>query len=456
MKLEKRIGLAGGIAIVVGGVIGMGAYALVPSIAQKAGNAAWLAMTIAMLVSVVSVLPLIQISSALPVAGGGYMYASRLISPLAGTVTSFWALLGGASSLCLISIGLVDYFAPYLPFKLSLHMGAMVLIGSFYFVYLFGLKVLSDLQIIMSVQMLLALLLYFIPIAMAGKASFDVGLPHTDGFLMAVILCTNLCLGFQIIIEMGEEMHNPGRNIPLSLIIGSVVIFIIYLALLSAYTGVVGIESLALKPKLADTVRPFVSAPVLVFVQLGMITSGLTSYNGGAIALPREIFAMARDRMLPEQLAATNTKGNPTNAVTFFFVFVLLELLLGYLLDSLGLIAPFFGTDVIEFYGFMTIMGIMLLTIAISISAYRLPARYAAQYAAAYIRFGKPLLVAFIVVSVLFSLFLIAIMFSKWIVVAIYVLYTALAVVYYYYRRGVLLQQGIAPGTYFKAWQNEN
>ena len=98
MKLEKRIGLAGGTAIVVGGVIGMGAYALVPSIAQKAGNAAWLAMTIAMLVSVVSVLPLIQISSALPVAGGGYMYASRLISPLAGTVTSFWALLGGASS----------------------------------------------------------------------------------------------------------------------------------------------------------------------------------------------------------------------------------------------------------------------------------------------------------------------------------------------------------------------
>ena len=80
MKLEKRIGLAGGTAIVVGGVIGMGAYALVPSIAQKAGNAAWLAMTIAMLVSVVSVLPLIQISSALPVAGGGYMYASYFLT----------------------------------------------------------------------------------------------------------------------------------------------------------------------------------------------------------------------------------------------------------------------------------------------------------------------------------------------------------------------------------------
>ena len=161
-------------------------------------------MSIAMLVSVASVLPLIQISSALPVAGGGYMYASRLISPLAGTVTSFWALLGGASSLCLISIGLVDYFAPYLPFAVSPHVGAIVLIASFYFVYLFGLKVLSDLQIIMSVQMLIALLLYFIPIATAGKASFNMGLPQSSTFLLAVILCTNLCLGFQIIIEMGE------------------------------------------------------------------------------------------------------------------------------------------------------------------------------------------------------------------------------------------------------------
>ncbi len=456
MKLEKRIGLAGGTAIVVGGVIGMGAYALVPSIAQKAGNAAWLAMSIAMLVSVASVLPLIQISSALPVAGGGYMYASRLISPLAGTVTSFWALLGGASSLCLISIGLVDYFAPYLPFTVSPHVGAIVLIASFYFVYLFGLKVLSDLQIIMSVQMLIALLLYFIPIATAGKASFNMGLPQSSTFLVAVILCTNLCLGFQIIIEMGEEMHNPGRNIPLSLIIGSVVIFLIYLALLSAYTGVVGAEGLLAKPKLADTVRPFVSTPVLMFVQLGMITAGLTSYNGGAIALPREVFAMARDRMLPAKLADTNSKGNPTNAVTFFFVFVIAELLVGMLLEKLGLIEMFFGTDVIEFYGFMTIMGIMLLTIFISISAYRLPALYPQQFATAYIRFSKPVLRGFIVVSLLFSVFLIAVIFTKWIVTLLYIAFTILVAGYYVYRSSQLKSRGIQPGNYYKVWQADN
>jgi len=49
----------------------MGAYALIPMIVSKAGSAAWLAMSIALIASLISVLPLIQISSAIPVAGGG-------------------------------------------------------------------------------------------------------------------------------------------------------------------------------------------------------------------------------------------------------------------------------------------------------------------------------------------------------------------------------------------------
>ncbi|HLP50832.1 MAG TPA: APC family permease [Chitinophagales bacterium] len=454
MKLQKKIGLAGGTAIVVGGVIGMGAYALVPSIVEKSGDAAWLALSIALLVSVVSVLPLIQISSALPVAGGGYMYASRLLSPVAGTLTSFWALLGGASSLGLISIGLVEYFAPFLPFQVSPHLGAIVLIASFYFVYLFSLKLLSNLQIIMSIQLLLALLLYCIPVASTRQFTFSVGMPHSNTFLVAVILCTNLCLGFQIIIEMGEEMHHPEKNIPLSLLIGSVTIFIIYLAIVFTYSGIVGPDGIALKPKLVDTARPYFSAPAIWFLQLGMISSALTSYNGGAIALPREIFAMARDLTLPEFLSRTNSKGNPTNAVTFFFLFVIAELLLGQLLDSLGLVERFFGKDVIEFYGFMTIMGIMLLTISISLAAYKVPSVFPKQYAGAYIRFSKPVLNTFIVVSILFSLSLIAIIFTKWIVVVIYALFSAIILLYHAVRKKQLQNQGVEMGKHFDAWND--
>lgn len=396
------MGLAGGTALVVGGVIGMGAFVLIPPIAMQAGTSSWLAMSIALIVSLVSVLPLIQMSSALPVAGGGYMYASRLISPLAGTVTSFWAILGGASSLCLISVGLVESFADYVPFQSSTQLSAIVLIAAFYVFYLFGLALLSNLQIVMSVQLLLALLLYCSTMWYTGNLSPQIGLPQSSSFFLAVILCTNLCLGFQIIIEMGEEIHHPGKNIPLSLLIGAGIIFIIYIAVLFSYTGIVGIDHLSQKPKLIDTAKPFLSNPFIWFLQLGMISAGLTSYNGGAIALPREIFSMSRDKTLPAFLSHTNPHGSPVNAVTFFFIFVIAELLLGQYLQSYGIVAYFFGKDIIEFYGFMTIMGIMLLTVSISISAYRLPKKYSTQYQQSHFKLSRTWLLFFIVVSILF------------------------------------------------------
>lgn len=449
------MGLAGGTALVVGGVIGMGSFVLIPPIVMQAGTASWLAMSIALVVSLVSVLPLIQMSSALPVAGGGYMYASRLISPLAGTVTSFWAILGGASSLCLISIGLVESFSEYAPFPSSTQLSAIALIAAFYFFYLFGLTLLSNLQIIMSVQLLLALLLYCGTMLYTGNFSSQIELPQSPSFFLSVILCTNLCLGFQIIIEMGEEIHHPEKNIPRSLLIGAGIILIIYLAVLFSYTGIVGIGNLAQKPKLIDTAKPFLSSPFIWFLQLGMISAGLTSYNGGAIALPREIFSMSRDKTLPAFLSRTNKQGSPITAVTLFFTIVIAELLVGQCLQATGIIAHFFGNDIIEFYGFMTIMGIMLLTISISISAYYLPKKFNKQYQQSHFKFSWPLLLFFIIVSILFSLFLIVIIATKWIIPVVYLLFTAGVMLFFMLRKQYLLKQGIEVGAHYTAsgWQ---
>lgn len=445
MKLEKKIGLTGGVGLVVGGVIGMGAYVLIPAIAYQAGSAAWLAIAVALFVSLISVLPLIQISSALPVAGGGYMYASRLISPLAGTLTSFWGLIGGACSLSLISIGLAENFMPYMPFKMSPHMGGVLLIVGFYVFYFFGLRVLTGLQILLSVQMLLALLIYAVPLLWVKWTEVSIGVPTSPNFLMAIILAMNIALGFQIIIEMGEEMEDPKRNIPLSLLIGALVIFIIYILILLAYQG----AGMADKTSLINTAHGYVPKALIPFIEFGMISAALTSYNGGAITLPRELYAMSRDKTLPDFFSRLNEKGNPMHATTVFFVLVISILCLGQVLDSVSLIEPFFGKDVIEFYGFMTIMGIMLLTIVLSIAAYRLPGKYPKEYASAYIRFPKFWLNVCIVVSLLSSAILVVIICTKWIVPLLFVLFTMIITGYYQWRKSKLKEQDIEIGTVY-------
>lgn len=445
MKLEKSIGLAGGTAIVVGGVIGMGAYALVPAIVNKAGSAYWLSVLIALTVSLISVLPLIQISSALPIAGGGYMYASRLLSPLAGTLTSFWALIGGACSISLISVGLADYFDAYLPFHFSLHVMAMLMVASFYVFYLFGIKLLSSIQIILSVQLVLALLLYAFPVLIVNYGHIEIGMPASGNFLLAIILSMNIALGFQIIIELGEEIKEPQKNIPLALIIGSVIILIIYLVVMFAYES----THPQLPINLLDSAKPYLSHPSVRFIEVGMISAGLTSYNGAAIALPREFYSMSRDQTLPIFLSKLNHKGNPTYSVTAFFILVIIILGIGQLLDSLGIIHRFFGKEVIEFYGFMTILGIMMLTIVLSFAAFVLPKKFPLQYARAYIKFPRAVLNTFILISVIASAGMILIICSKWIVPLLYLAFTLLILFYFFWRKKKLEAEGIKIGEFF-------
>jgi hypothetical protein len=60
--------------------------------------------------------------------------------------------------------------------------------------------------------------------------------------------------------------------------------------------------------------------------------------------------------------------------------------------DRIGVLAHFFGESVIEFYGYMTIMGIMLLTMGICFCAWRLPRMMPEVYQKAYIRFSPAVL----------------------------------------------------------------
>jgi basic amino acid/polyamine antiporter, APA family len=449
VKLERKIGLFAGVGIVTGGVIGMGAYALIPGISANAGEGAWLAIMLALIVSLIGVLPLIQISSALPVAGAGYAYCSRLISPFAGLLVSSLAIMGGSSSLCLVALGLAQYYLEYFPANIDAFTVAAIFILLFYFVYQFGLKLLAALQIAMGIQMLLALIMYAIILLQKNNFEIVAGSP-SEGFWFAVILAFNVSFGFQIIIELGEEIRKPERNIPLALIIGAGVVMIIYLAILSGYLSEVGVEGAKLKPSLASTAQPYFNSFLNFFFILGVMNAGITSYNAGAIALPREIFAMARDRMLPSFLSGINaTNGNPGKAVNMFFVIVLLILFLGKILHTSGLIARHFGPkvdDVIEFYGFLTILGIMMLTVFISIAAFRLPKLYPVQYTNAYFRFPRWLLNVFIIISILSSVVLIAIMSTKVIVVIIYLLYTFVVAIYYFLRKKHLKSKGLQIG----------
>ncbi len=433
VKLERPINLLGGVALVIGGVIGMGIYALIAVVGAYAGTSLWLAFLLAIIISVIGVAPLIQLASALPRAGGGYLYVSRLLNPLTGTVTSYMAILGGASCTAMVAYGLSGYLAPYLPWTVPPVALAVAIPLLFLVLFFFGLRLATRVQVVLTAQLVIALLYYGGAGVVKSPINFLSNLPQgAGGLVMAVILCYSVCMGFQVIAEMGEEMVNARRNIPLSLMIGGGLVLLIYLVVGMVFISAVpySFEAIkSMKAPLMETGAGFLPPFWVAMLSLGALSAGLTSFNAGAIALPRELFSQARDMMAPAVFAKIDRRtGSPLNAVIAYFLFTILLVLLGQSID---------------FYGVMTAVGILLMTALIAIAAVRLPSRFPERYEKSYFKMSRPALVAAAVLSVLSSLGFVFIVLTEAPAVGlIYAGWTVLVIVYYLFRVRVLKKKG--------------
>jgi amino acid transporter len=446
IKLGRSMGLVGGIALVVGGIIGMGIYALIAAIGAQAGNALWLAFTIGILISVIGVLPLIQVASAIPRAGAGYLFTSRLLNPFWGSLASYWGLLGGACSTCFVSIGLSGYIAAYwnwgIDKQLEILLLSLIIPAIFFILYLFKLRLANWLQIIMAAQLIIALGIYAVAGAFQPQhpLQFSLNLPQGfAGLMMAAILCYSTCMGFQVIAEMGEEIKSPKRNIPLSLFIGGLVVFCIYVMVGTVFVSSVpyNLDVIkAMKAPLMETASMFLPASLVGFVAFGALTAALTSLNSAAIALPREFLAQARDELLPAGIGQISTRTlTPIRAVGIYFLLVFVLLLM-----------QFIGFD-IDFFAVMSAVGILLMTVVLAIAAINLPRRFPEHYAKAYFKIPRLWLIVIASLTAITSLAFIALALldykSTITVVGIFLALTALVIIYYFVRISVLKKRGV-------------
>lgn len=407
-ELRRTINLAGAVALVVGAVIGAGVYVLVSDIAVHAGSAIWLAFTGAMIISLIGVLPLIQLAGALPRAGGGYFFGSRMLGPFAGTLTSWWVVLAGASSTCLVALTLAYSLRSYIPeaFQFTPGIWAMIIVAAFYGIYFFGMTLAMSLQVVFAIQFVSALILY--GVFGLGAVDFEIGITPPGGglaLLMGVLVCYSTCMGFQVIAELGEEIKNARRNIPLALLIGGGIVALIYILVSQVFVSAVPYDAALyreMESPLLSTAGAFMSGPLVGYLAVGAFAAGITSLNAAAIALPREIFAQARDGILPPFFAKVTPHTHvPQRAVSAYFGFVLLLLVLAPWLapkDDAGV------PNQTEFFSIMAGIGILVMSAVLCVASLRLPHRFPERYATSYIRFPMGLLWVCTIITVLVSL----------------------------------------------------
>ncbi|MFC7019271.1 MULTISPECIES: amino acid permease [Haloarcula] len=316
--LERDLGLPAVLAISIGAMIGSGIFILPALALEIAGPAVIFAYALAGLLVVPAALSKSEMATAMPEAGGTYIYIERGMGPLLGTVAGVgtWFSLSFKGALALV--GGVPYLL--LLFDLPLKPVALGLAGVLILVNLFGAKQTGRLQVAIVVVMLAALGWFA-----AGSASsvqsanyvdfFDAGI---GGLLAATGLVFVSYAGVTKVASVAEEVEDPGRNIPLGILGSLAFTTVLYVAIVAVLVGITdpGTVAGSLTP-VAVAAEVTLGQAGVIAVILAAILALISTANAGILSSSRYPFAMSRDNLAPPSLSSVSERfGTPVTSIT--------------------------------------------------------------------------------------------------------------------------------------------
>lgn len=341
--LKRSLGLYAVLTISIGAMIGSGIFVL-PGIAfDIAGPAVILAFVLAGVVVLPAALSKSEMATAMPEAGGTYLYIDRAMGPLMGTIAGFgvWFSLVFKAAFALVGLSAyLEFFFdhPERPVAAAL---AVVLI----IVNLAGVRQTARVQAIL-VSVVLVMLVGFVILGAPNTVPdryepfFSEGI---SGLLSATAVVFVSYIGVTKVASVAGEVKRPGRNIPVSILTSVAVAMLLYPAVVAVMVGVTPAEELA-----------HTETPVLVaasqflgdfgtYLVAGMAVLALLSMaNAGIIASARYPFAMARNGLAPSVLERIGVRsGAPVAGIAVTGCVLLLLVLFVPLIELAKLASAF-------------------------------------------------------------------------------------------------------------------
>jgi APA family basic amino acid/polyamine antiporter len=366
MALKRELGLFDATMVVVGGIIGTGIF-VNPYIVARALDStplvlgAWFAGGV---VAIIGALAYAELGQQQPQAGGPYVYLRDAWHPMAGFMYGWAQLLmieaGGMAAVALnfarYSMRLVGR-AETGPAIIAVAAGAILLLTAINYLGVRpGSRVVN-----VSVVLKLAALVVLIGFAFWGGegAAGWMSESRTDetpsGFLAfgaALIPILFTYGGWQKANTVAEEMRDPQRDMPKSLIIGTLIVIAIYLLANIAYLRTLGLSGLAgTETPAASVAGLWLGANGARFISATIAISTFGFLNLGIMASPRIYFAMARDGVFVPALAKLHPRyQTPALAILLQSAWALALLFTGKYEDLLNTVVfadwVFFGLTV--------------------------------------------------------------------------------------------------------------
>jgi APA family basic amino acid/polyamine antiporter len=320
------------IMVGIAGMIGGAIFVLTGPAIGLAGSAVILAFILNAIITLFTAMAYAELGSAIPEAGGGYLWIREgLPRPnafISGWMAWFAHIIAG--SLYAVGFGafLYQLLGPnvagilsdqplfgVIPFDKLI---AVASIAAFSYINIKGASETGKTGTIVTIVQLGAILcliaagswtMYNNPSPTTNFADF---MPTGIGGLVAAMGLTFIAFeGYEIIVQTGEEVKNPKRNIPRAIFISLAIVVILYCLVAFVSIGAISPEGIAAWRfigeggelgimKAAEIFLPYGALIVLV----GGMVSTLAALNATTFSSARVAFAMGRHYNLPHKLSS--------------------------------------------------------------------------------------------------------------------------------------------------------
>lgn len=328
-NLKRTIGLPGALGITFNQIVGGGVIALTGTAIAITGGGTPLAYILATLVVMLVTAPIAALGAAMPTTGGAYAYASRLIHPIAG-FANMWLWTLGNLSISIYGLAAGQYLHSLIP-AINPILVALAMLVIFFIINLLGASMSSNVGIFIGVLMMAAFALFVIVgLFNVHWEVFSHPIPNgTLELFKAAALLSFATRGGQVIAEMGDELKNPGRAIPIAALGGTLLSGLLYVLLAVPATGILPLDQVAGQPMTLVAEHIFNPAGFTFFVLGGSFLALVGSLNSNMLWGTKAILASVNDGWFPARLGAVNKRfGTPHWLLTLMFVIGVAPILL--------------------------------------------------------------------------------------------------------------------------------
>jgi len=312
--LIRALGVWGLAASIVNITIGGGIFRApgTMEVTGRLGAAAPLAYGLCALAMAFVVMCFAEAGSRVALTGGPYAYVERAFGGFAGFAVGWLLWVTGtiatAAVATIFADGALRMFAiPAVPGRAVLLVGVFAVVTT---INVLGVKFGARLNMASTIAKLLPLTLLIV-LGLANMQPENLtwtSTPATGDLMRASVFLIFVFAGIESALVPSGEVKDPARTVPRAVFLALVIVTVVYVLIQVASQGVLGASLAGRSAPLTDVAEAVMGPFGGAMLGLAVVLSTFGYLCGMILAIPRALFAFARDGILPAALAGIHPR----------------------------------------------------------------------------------------------------------------------------------------------------